>query len=128
MDRSQQRRRPRPGRRAAVQAGAVMVPDEYDDMLVRARQEQQHRQGERLKRAALWEHLLGIFRRRRPDDDQLDEVSTLAVVAIEQVFGAHQLSEAEQDEVFTRVKDYAECAALYGYVLGYHRAQQERAA
>lgn len=128
MDRRQRSRRPRPGRRAAVQPGAVMIPDEYDDMLVRARQEQEHRQTEAQKRAGLWEQLLGIFRRRKPAEEELTEVCTLAAVAIEQVFGAYQTPEHEQDQEFARVKDYAECAALYGYVLGYHRAKQEQAA
>lgn len=128
MDRRQRRSRPRPGRRVAVQAGAVMVPDEYDDMIARARQEEEHRQQARAKRGSLWDQLLSIFRHRRPSEDELTEVSTLAAVAIDQVFSANQLSEAEQLEQFGAVKDYAECAALYGYVLGYHRAKQERAA
>lgn len=78
-----------------------------------------------LRRQALWSRLLDLFRQHRPTDEQLTQVSTLAEVAIDQVFTAYNLSEEQCAERHTQVKDYAECAALYGYVLGYWQARQE---
>ena len=78
-----------------------------------------------VRRQALWARLLDLFRHHRPTDDQLTQVSTLAEVAIDQVFSAYHLSPEECTERHTMVKDYAECAALYGYVLGYWQARQE---
>lgn len=78
-----------------------------------------------VRRQALWARLLDLFRHHRPTDEQLTQVSTLAEVAIDQVFSAYNLSEAQCDERHGQVKDYAECAALYGYVLGYWQARQE---
>ena len=78
-----------------------------------------------VRRQALWARLLDLFRTHRPTDEQLMQVSTLAEVAIDQVFSAHRLTEAQRDERHGGVKDYAECAALYGYVLGYWQARQE---
>lgn len=80
-----------------------------------------------VRRQALWARLLDLFREHRPTDEQLGYVSTVAEVAIDQVFGAHRLSEAQQAERHTGIRDYAECAALYGYVLGYWQARQELA-
>ena len=80
-----------------------------------------------VRRQALWARLLELFRHHRPTEDQLSQVSTLAEVAIDQVFSAYQLSEAQQLERHRGVKDFAECAALYGYVLGYWQARQEMA-
>jgi hypothetical protein len=77
-----------------------------------------------VRRQALWARLLDLFRHHRPTDDQLIQVSTLAEVAIDQVFSAYKLSEAQQIERHGEVKDFAECAALYGYVLGFHQARQ----
>ncbi len=51
------------------------------------------------------------------------QVATLAEVAIEQVFCAHRVPEAQRDERHGQVRDYAACAALYGYVLGYWQAR-----
>ena len=78
-----------------------------------------------VRRQALWSRLHDLFRRHRPTDEQLYQVSTLAEVAIDQVFSAHRLTEEQQVERHGGVKDYAECAALYGYVLGYWQARQE---
>lgn len=78
-----------------------------------------------VRRQALWSRLLDLFRHHRPSEDQLTQVSTLAEVAIDQVFQAYHLSEAQQLERHGGVKDFAECAALYGYVLGYWQARQE---
>jgi hypothetical protein len=78
-----------------------------------------------VRRQALWTRLHDLFRRHRPTDDQLTQVSTLAEVAIDQVFSAYNLSEDQIRERHGLVKDYAECAALYGYVLGYWQARQE---
>jgi hypothetical protein len=80
-----------------------------------------------VRRQALWTRLLELFRHHRPTEDQLTQVSTLAEVAIDQVFSAYKLSEAQQLERHGNVKDFAECAALYGYVLGYWQARQELA-
>jgi hypothetical protein len=99
-----------------------------------------HRQGQRgegptaervdafVRRQALWARLLDLFRTHRPTDEQLAQVSTLAEVAIDQVFSAHRLTDAQRAERHGGVKDYAECAALYGYVLGYWQGRQERLA
>lgn len=78
-----------------------------------------------VRRQALWSRLLLLFREHRPTDEQLTQVSTLAEVAIDQVFSAHRLTETQRAERHGEVKDYAECAALYGYVLGYWQARQE---
>lgn len=80
-----------------------------------------------LRRQSLWARLLDLFRHHRPTETQLLQVSTLAEVAIDQVFGAYRLTEAQQVERHGAVKDFAECAALYGYVLGYWQARQEMA-
>ncbi len=80
-----------------------------------------------VRRQALWSRLLGIFREHRPTNEQLEHVSTVAEVAIDQVFSSHRLTEAQREERHGGVKDYAECAALYGYVLGYWQARQELA-
>lgn len=78
-----------------------------------------------VRRQALWSRLLALFREHRPTAEQLQQVSTLAEVAIDQVFSAHHLTEAQREQRHGDVKDYAECAALYGYVLGYWQARQE---
>ncbi len=78
-----------------------------------------------VRRQALWARLLDLFRHHRPTDEQLVQVSTLAEVAIDQVFTAYNLDEEQCRERHSVVKDYAECAALYGYVLGYWQARQE---
>ncbi len=78
-----------------------------------------------VRRQALWAQLLILFREHRPTAQQLGQVSTLAEVAIDQVFSAHRLTEAQREERHGSIKDYAECAALYGYVLGYWQARQE---
>ena len=74
-----------------------------------------------VRRQALWSRLHDLFRRHRPTEEQLGQVSTLAEVAIDQVFSAYRLTEEQQNERHGGVKDYAECAALYGYVLGLHQ-------
>ncbi len=81
-----------------------------------------------VRRQALWSRLLDLFRHHRPTEGQLGQVSTLAEVAIDQVFSAYNLTEEQIRERHGMVKDYAECAALYGYVLGYWQARQEIAA
>lgn len=78
-----------------------------------------------LRRQALWGRLLSLFRHHRPTEDQLVQVSALAEVAIDQVFAAYKLSEAQMVQRHGDVKDFAECAALYGYQLGYWQARQE---
>lgn len=78
-----------------------------------------------VRRQALWSRLHDLFRQHRPTEDQLGQVSTLAEVAIDQVFSAYNLNEEQIRERHGQVKDYAECAALYGYVLGYWQARQE---
>ena len=80
-----------------------------------------------VRRQALLARLLDLFRQHRPTSEQLELVSTLAEVAIDQVFAARQLTAAQREERHAGVKDYAECAALYGYVLGYWQARQELA-
>lgn len=80
-----------------------------------------------VRRQALWSRLLDLFRHHRPTGDQLGQVSTIAEVAIDQVFSAYSLTEEQCRERHGLVKDYAECAALYGYVLGFHQARQELA-
>ncbi|GAC1408007.1 MAG: hypothetical protein NVSMB65_21950 [Chloroflexota bacterium] len=79
-----------------------------------------------VRRQALWARLLTLFRQQRPTEEQLDHVSTVAEVAIDQVFAAHHLTPAQRDERHGDIKDYADCAALYGYVLGYWQARQEQ--
>ncbi len=76
-----------------------------------------------VRRQSLWSCLVRLFREHRPDRAQLAQVATLAEVAIEQVFSAHRLPEAQRDERHGQVQDYAACAALYGYVLGYWQAR-----
>jgi hypothetical protein len=77
-----------------------------------------------VKRQALWSRLIDLFRHNRPTDEQLGRVSTIAEVAIDQVFSAYHLTEEECRERHGLVKDYAECSGLYGYVLGYNDAMQ----
>lgn len=77
-----------------------------------------------IQRQALWKHLLNIFHHNRPTEDDLSRVGTLAEVAIDQVFSAYRLTANEQQERHSAIKDYAECAALYGYVLGLHEGAQ----
>lgn len=79
------------------------------------------------RRQALWVRLVELFREHRPSREQLAQVATLAEVAIAQVFSAHRLPEGQRDERHRLVQDYAECAALYGYVLGYWQARQDAA-
>lgn len=74
-----------------------------------------------IRRQAVWSALRNLFREERPTDQQLGQVSTLAEVAIDQVFAAYKLTEEQQIERHGTVKDYAECASLYGYVMGYHQ-------
>lgn len=78
-----------------------------------------------VRRQAVWNRLLELFREHRPTAEQLMQVSTLAEVAIDRVFSAHGLTPEECDERHAAIKDYAECAALYGYVIGYWQALQE---
>lgn len=78
-----------------------------------------------VRRQAIWSRLLGLFRHHRPDEAQLTQVSIVADVAMDQVFQAYKLSEAQQLELHGTVRDYAVCGALYGYVLGYWQARQE---
>jgi hypothetical protein len=63
----------------------------------------------------------------RPTDEQRTQVSTLARWRYDQGVSSRLLNrcEAQCDERHGQVKDYAECAALYGYVLGYWQARQE---
>jgi len=77
------------------------------------------------RRQALWQELLGIFRHERPDDAALARVSTLAEVALDQVFAVRGLSDDEQATVCGMVRDYAECGTLYGYVLGMADARRQ---
>jgi hypothetical protein len=78
-----------------------------------------------VRRQALWRRLLDLFREHRPTEEQLTQVSTIAEVAIDRVFSDHRLTEAQREERHGSVKDFAACAALYGYVLGYWQARQE---
>jgi len=71
-----------------------------------------------LRRQAAWSQLLQLFRDRRPTTEELELVSTLAEVGIDQVFGAYRLSEAEQLARHGAVRDFAEASALYGFVMG----------
>lgn len=73
-----------------------------------------------LRRQAVWSRLLQVFKEHRPDEEALSLVSTLAEVSIDQVFGAYKLTPSQMVERHGAVKDFAECAALYGYVLGMH--------
>jgi hypothetical protein len=79
-----------------------------------------------VRRQSLWSTLIDHFRHHRPDEQQLTQVSTVAEVAIDQVFSAYNLTDEQCRTRHGQVKDYAECAALYGYVLGYWQAQGER--
>lgn len=96
--------------------------DELLDQSVRA-----PRQATSDERARLWETLLATFRHRRPDAAEMAELATLAEVAIDQVFAAHHTSDSDQARQHGQVKDFADCAALYGYALGYRRALERRA-
>lgn len=73
--------------------------------------------GER-RRRELWDRLLALFRHSRPDMDELALVTLVASLAGGQVFEARKTPPAEQDAIEEWAKDFAECAALYGYVLG----------
>lgn len=78
-----------------------------------------------LRRQAVHKQLLHSFRIDRPDDSALNRVSTVAEVAIDTVFAALGLSEEQQVILHQSVKDYAECASLYGYQLGLLTARAE---
>lgn len=78
-----------------------------------------------IQRQALWQRLTHIFRERRLTNEEMAQVATVAEVSIDKVFSAHRLSPAQQDDRHMIAKDHAECAALYGYALGYARAQAE---
>lgn len=70
------------------------------------------------ERKRVWDGLLAIFRDRRPDDLELTQVSLIAEVAIDQVFSAHRIAGDDAVKLHPQVKDYAECASLYGFVMG----------
>lgn len=78
-----------------------------------------------VRRQALWSRLLDLFRHHRPNEEQLGQVSSIAEVAIDQVFSAYSLSNDQCAATHPLVKDYAECAALYGYVLGYWQSRND---
>lgn len=80
-----------------------------------------------LRRESIWAHLCNLFRHRRPDDDELAQISTIAEVAIDRVFEAYQLTPAQQLQRHGAVKDFAEASALYGYQIGYWMGQQAHA-
>lgn len=71
----------------------------------------------------LWEELKAVFKRHKVEAPTLERVSILSEVAISVVFSATGLDDSQQHERHTFAKDYAECAALYGYVLGQADAQ-----
>jgi hypothetical protein len=77
------------------------------------------------QRQACWDELIGLFRTARPDDTALGKVSLIAEVAIDQVFSAHRLDGEAAQREHGKVKDYAECSALYGYVLGMADARRQ---
>ena len=72
-----------------------------------------------LARQALHQRLINSFKDRTPDDRELAVVSHLAELAIDRVFAAYHLDASTAAERHALVKDYAECATLYGYVLGF---------
>lgn len=74
------------------------------------------------ERQACWQTIIGLFKTRQPDEAQLARVSVVSEVAIDVVFGARGLSEQQCQEHHGLVKDYAECSALYSYVIGYNDA------
>lgn len=84
-----------------------------------------NRADEFVKRQGVWQRLTDIFRRKRPDEAALTQVSLIATVAIDQVFDALHVDAAEQATLFPVVKDYAECAGLYGWVMGREAGFQE---
>jgi hypothetical protein len=75
------------------------------------------------ERSRLWNRLMAVFREEMPSDAALAEVSTLAEIAIDAVFDAHKIDRDHIDQRHGEVKDYADCAALYGYVMGLHRGR-----
>jgi hypothetical protein len=85
-----------------------------------------------LRRHALWARLLDLFRTARPGDEQLAQVATLAEVAMDQVCKSRRIdpqqATAQQETILAYGRDFAECAALYGYVLGYWQGRHEKLA
>lgn len=78
-----------------------------------------------LRRRMVWDLLLHEFRVNRPDDKTLGLVGTLASLALENVAGAQGRDlDSEPAPAFQRDKDHAECAALYGYVMGFSQAMK----
>ena len=78
------------------------------------------------RRADLLNELLTLFRFSPPTDDQLQEVTDVATIALHQVEHAHGAH--PPTDTWMTAKDNAECAALYGYVMGYNRALQHQRA
>lgn len=74
------------------------------------------------RRAQLLRELLLLFRSSPPTEDQMQHVADVATVAMYQVESAHQTH--PPTDTWMLAKDNAECAALYGYVMGYNRALQ----
>ena len=81
-----------------------------------------------IRRQSMWNRLIGLFKSERPSEEQMGRVSTIAEVAIDQVWTAYNLPQERCVELHPLVKDYADAAALYGYVLGLAEARQEYAA
>lgn len=81
-----------------------------------------------VQRQGIWTQLKSLFQRDRPTEAQLTQVSMVSEIAIEQVFGALRLTEVQREALYPTAKDYAECAALYGWQLGREQARRELAA
>lgn len=77
---------------------------------------------EHLHRRRLADEIRAIFRRARPTDDEMIEITRLAEVVIDRVYNDKRVTQDEGERLYSDVKDYAECAALYGFALGFARA------
>lgn len=71
-----------------------------------------------VRRQSLWTRICDIFRHERPNDAELGRVSIVAECAIDMVFSSRNLTNEQCEQQYTAAKDFAECSALYGYVLG----------
>lgn len=57
-----------------------------------------------------------------PGVGEVAVVETLTHIAIDRVFRDRRVADDKQDEMHHMVRDYVECAALFGFLLGRNRA------
>lgn len=74
------------------------------------------------QRRRLSDEIRAIFRRAQPTDDEMTEIARLAEIVVDRVYADKRVTQEEGDRIYSDVKDYAECASLYGFALGYARA------